>query len=148
MIKCSKFKVQSFSFIVVMVLTSITFIGCQPNSDRLFNKVKQLAGFEKNYKPELIQYGKEEGVMETIFEYSIFTIDSLSFKELEKSINSNSKITKGKYYLNIELDNYIIENNLKILNLNNSVIYENQFDEIYQVYLLSDRKSFVVCRID
>ncbi|GAK76912.1 hypothetical protein JCM19296_2512 [Nonlabens ulvanivorans] len=107
-----------------------------------------MAGFEKNYKPELIQYGKEEGVMETIFEYSIFTIDSLSFKELEKSINSNSKITKGKYYLNIELDNYIIENNLKILNLNNSVIYENQFDEIYQVYLLSDRKSFVVCRID
>jgi hypothetical protein len=59
---------------------------------------------------------------------------------------TNERFNEGKYYLNIELDDYLNQNNLDIIS--KSSITENQYDKTYRVYLLSDRKTFAICKVN
>jgi len=107
-----------------------------------------MAEFDRVYKLTLIKSGKESGFLEPMMEYSLFKIDSLAFQNLENSIITSEKFKEGSYYLNIELDDYLYQNNLDILNMSKSSITENHYDKTYYLYLLSDRKSFAICKIN
>ena len=66
-----------------------------------------------------------------MMEYAFFKIDSLAFDALEHDIITNDNFKQGRYYLNIELDDYLHLNNLDILNMPKSAITENQYDKTY-----------------
>lgn len=107
-----------------------------------------MAEFESVYKPTLIQSGKENGFLKPMMEYSLYSIDSLAFQNLEKAMMTSKKFKKGNYYLNNELDDYLYQNKLDILNMFNSSITENKYDNSYNLYLLSDRKTFAVLKVN
>jgi hypothetical protein len=123
------------------------FVSCQTDT-KLFDDVSEMAVFDRVYKPTLIQSGKESGILEPMMEYSLFRIDTLAFQNLENSILTSDKFKEGSFYLNIELNDYIYNNDLDILNMAKSLITENQYDNIYYLYLLSDRKTFAVCKVN
>jgi hypothetical protein len=123
------------------------FVSCQTDTE-LFDDVNEMAEFERVYQPTLIQSGKENGILEPMAEYSLFRIDSLEFQSLENSISTNNKFKEGTFYFNIELNDYIYNNDLDILNMSKSLITENKYDKTYYIYLLSDRKTFAVCKVN
>ena len=130
------------------ILVAFLLFSCQTEPARLFDDVNQIAEFNIVPKPSLIQSGKESGFLEPLMQYGIFRIDSMTFKILENSIESSERFNEGSYYLNIELDDYLSQNNLNILNMYKSSITENQFDKTYYLYLLSDRKTFAICKVN
>ena len=132
---------------LILILAALLFISCQTDTE-LFDDVNEIAEFDRVYKPTLIQSGKESGFLEAMMEYSLFRIDSLAFQNLENSIMTSARFKEGSYYLNIELDGYLYQNNLDILNMSKSSITENQYDKTYYFYLLSDRKTFAVCKVN
>ena len=97
------------------LLLLLVLFSCNRET-RLFDEVNQLAQFDRVYGPILIQKGEESGFLQPIMEYGIFKIDSLAFNTLEHSILTNDSFKQGRYYLNIELDDYLHLNNLDILN--------------------------------
>lgn len=132
---------------LLLIVTTFLFVSCQTDTE-LFDDVNEMAVFDRVYKPTLIQSGKESGFLEPMMEYSLFRIDSLVFQNLENSILTSDKFKEGSFYLNIELNDYIYNNDLEILNMSKSLITENQYDKTYYLYLLSDRKTFVVCKVN
>jgi hypothetical protein len=122
-------------------------VSCQTDNE-LFDDVYKMSEFHEIYKPTMIHSGKESGFLEPLMEYSLFRIDTLTFQNLENSIMTSEKFKEGNYYLNIELDDYLNQNNLDIVNMSKSSIFENRFDKTYYLYLLSDRKTFAVCKIN
>lgn len=129
------------------ILATILFISCQTSTE-LFDDVNDMAEFDRDYKLTLIQSGKESGFLEPIMEYSLFTVDSIDFQNLENSILTNDRFNEGIFYFNIELNDYIYENDLDILNMSKSLITENKYNKVYYLYLLSDRKTIAVCKIN
>lgn len=132
---------------LLIILTIFLFVSCQTDTG-LFDDVNEMAVFDRVYKPTLIQSGKEIGFFEPMMEYSLFRIDSLAFQNLENSILTSDKFKEGRYYLNIELNDYIYNNDLNILNMSKSLITENHYVNTYYIYLLSDRKTFAVCKVN
>ncbi len=132
---------------LLLILATILFVSCQTDTE-LFDDVYELAEFKRAYKLDLIQSGAESGFLEPIAEYSLFRIDSLEFQNLENSISTNDKFKEGTFYFNIELNDYIFNNDLDILNMSKSLITENIHDKTYYLYLLSDRKTFAVCKVN
>jgi hypothetical protein len=132
---------------LLLILGMILFVSCQTDTE-LFDDVNEMAEFERVYQPTLIQSGKENGILEPMAEYSLFRIDSLEFQSLENSISTNNKFKEGTFYFNIELNDYIYNNDLDILNMSKSLITENKYDKTYYIYLLSDRKTFAVCKVN
>jgi len=130
------------------LIAMVLLASCQANQSGLYDEVSQMAGFDKIGKPELIQYGKEEGFFKPIMTYGIFKVDSHDFEKLLSSIMKNEKFKAGSYYLNIELDDYMRKNNLDILNISRSEITQNKYTNTYRIYLLSDRQTFVICKIN
>jgi len=131
----------------LLLILTILFISCQTDTE-LFNEVNKIAEFNGVYEPILIESGKEDGFFDNMMEYNILKIDTLSFRNLQNSIDTSDKFDKGKYYLNIGLDDYINRNGLDILNMSKSLVTENQFDKSYNLYLMSDRKTLVICKIN
>ena len=107
-----------------------------------------MAEFNGVYKTTLIQSGKESGFLEPMSEYSLYRIDSLDFENLESAILRNERFREGSFYFNIELNDYIYNNALDIINMSNSSISENRYDNTYYLYLLSDRKTFAVVKVN
>lgn len=107
-----------------------------------------MAEFNRGYELTLVQSGKESGFLEPMAEYSIFTLDTLDFRILENSVLTNDKFKEGTFYFNIELNEYIYENDLDIINMAKSLITVNKYDKIYYLYLLSDRKTIAICKIN
>lgn len=132
---------------IIFILIIFWLAGCKSDTD-LFNDISKMAGFETAYSPNLIKSGKEDGFLEPIMEYGLFKIDTQVFSHLENSILTSKKFNQGKYYLNLELDNYLQQNKLEILNMSKSLISENHYDKTYHVYLLSDRKTFAICTVN
>ncbi|MPQ49244.1 hypothetical protein GCQ56_19765 [Marinifilum sp. N1E240] len=130
-----------------LIVITFLFVSCQTDT-KLFDDVSEMAVFDRVYKPTLIQSGNESGFLEPMMEYSLFRIDSLDFQNLETSILTSDKFKEGSFYLNIELNDYIYNNDLDILNMTKSLITENQFDKTYYLYLMSDRKTFAVCKVN
>lgn len=130
---------------LLLILATLLFVSCQTDTE-LFDDVNEMAEFDRVYNPTLIQSGKESGFLEPMMEYCLFKIDSLAFQNLENSIATNERFKEGSYYLNNELDDYLYQNNLDILS--KSSITENQYDKTYQFYLLSDRKTFAICKVN
>ena len=132
-----------------LLLIAILFfiISCRTDS-KLFDEINEIADFNRVYEPTLIQSGKENGFIEPIIEYSLYRINSMDFQNLENSIITNERFEEAKYYLNIELDDYLHQNNLDILNMSKSSISENQYDKTYRLYLLSDRQTFAICKVN
>ncbi|QSE97224.1 hypothetical protein [Fulvivirga lutea] len=133
---------------ILSILFTFLLCSCQQEPSKLFDDVYQIAEFDRVYEPTLIHSGKESGFLEPLMQFGIFRIDSISFENLENSIVKSERFTEGSYYLNIELDNYLSENNLDILNMSKSSITENHFDKTYHLYLLSDRKTFAICKVN
>jgi hypothetical protein len=131
----------------LLILVTLLFVSCQTDTE-LFDDVNEMAEFDRVYKPTLIQSGKESGFLEPMMEYSIFKIDSLSFDNLKTSVEKSVRFNEGRYYLNIELDDYLLKNKLDILNLPKCSITENQYDKTYRLYLLSDGKTVVVIKVN
>ena len=132
---------------LLLIVIMFLFVSCQTDT-KLFDDVSEMAVFDRVYKPTLIQSGTESGFLEPMMEYSLFRIDTLAFQNLENSILTSDKFKEGSFYLNIELNDYIYNNDLDILNMTKSLITENQYDKTYYLYLLSDRKTFAVCKVN
>ncbi|RUA31883.1 MAG: hypothetical protein DSY77_12355 [Bacteroidetes bacterium] len=130
------------------ILAAFLLFSCQTEHTRLFDDVIQMAEFDRDYKPTLIQLGIENGLLEPLMQYGVYRIDSIAFEQLENSIESNERFKEGRYYLNIELDDFLLHNKLVILNMSHSLIAENNYDNTYYFYLLSDRKTFVICKVN
>jgi hypothetical protein len=133
---------------LLILLFIVLLVSCQSGQSKLFDEVNKMARFDGIREPTLIQYGEEEGFLEPMMSYGIYKVDSLDFKKLRNKILENDKFKKGIYYLNIELNDYIFGNKLEIINMPNSLIYENKFDRTYRVFLLSDKTTFVICKIN
>lgn len=129
------------------MLATILFVSCQTDTE-LFDDVNEMAEFDRDYQPTLIQSGKDSGFLEPIAKYSIFMLNSLDFRNLENSVLTNDRFEEGTFYFNIELNDYIFENDLDIINMSKSLITENKYDKIYYLYLLSDRKTIAVCKVN
>ncbi len=142
-VSCKILRINRF----ILLLLILIFFSCQKETE-LFDDVNKIAQFNKVYKLVLIQSGEEIGFIEPLMEYSIFKVDSLSFQDLESSIARSDKFKEGSYYLNIELNDYLYNNKLDILNKSKSLITENHYTNIYYLYLLSDRQTFVVCKVN
>jgi len=130
---------------LIIILISLLIIGCEKDS-KLFDEVNKMAQFDKIVSPKLIQSGNESGFLQPIMEYTIFEIDTIAFQSLENAILTNKRFKEGKYYLNIELDDYMQSNSLDIVNMSNSTISDS--DKTYHLYLLSDRLTFAVCKVN
>lgn len=140
---CKALKINRLLFVIAMTL----FVSCQTETE-LFDDVNEMAEFDRNYELTLIQSGKEIGFIEPIAEYSLFTLDTLDFRSLENSVLTNERFKEGTFYFNIELNDYIYENDLDIINMAKSLITVNKYDKIYYLYLLSDRKTIAICKIN
>jgi len=132
---------------LILIVIALLAGSCQSNSD-LFDDITNMVEFEETYSPTLIQAGTEDGFLEPVMEYNLYKIDSTSFTNLKNSILTNHKFKEGKYYLNIELDDYLQKNKLDILNMSKSLFSENHYDRTYHLYLLSDRKTFAICKLN
>ena len=132
---------------LVIILTATLFVSCQTKTE-LFDDVNEIAEFDRDYELTLIQSGKESGFLEPITKYSLFTVDTSDFRRLENSVLTNDKFKKGTFYLNNDLNDYIYENELDIINMSKSLITENKYDKVYYLYLLSDRKTIAVCKVN
>lgn len=132
---------------LLLMLATILFVSCQTDTE-LFDDVNEMAEFDRDYQPTLIQSGKDSGFLEPIAKYSIFMLNSLDFRNLENSVLTNDRFEEGTFYFNIELNDYIFENDLDIINMSKSLITENKYDKIYYLYLLSDRKTIAVCKVN
>jgi hypothetical protein len=132
---------------LLLTVAILSFVSCKTDTE-LFDDVNEMAQFDKVYKPTLIQSGKENGFLEPMAEYSLFRIDSLDFRKLENSILTNDRFKKGSFHFNIELNDYIYNNDLEIINMSKSLITENEYDKTYYLYLLSDRETFAVCKVN
>lgn len=132
---------------ILLIVALLSFVSCQTDTE-LFDDVNKTVQFDRVYNPTLIQSGEESAFLEPLMEYSIFRIDSLEFQSLENSILKNDMFKEGTYYLNIELNDYIYNNDLEILNMTKSLITDNQYDSSYSLYLLSDRKTFVIIKVN
>ena len=132
---------------ILLIVALLSFVSCQTGTE-LFDDVNKTVQFDRVYNPTLIQSGEESAFLEPLMEYSIFRIDSLEFQSLENSILKNDMFKEGTYYLNIELNDYIYNNDLEILNMTKSLITDNQYDSSYSLYLLSDRKTFVIIKVN
>ena len=130
-----------------LILAAILFVSCQTKTE-LFDDVNEIAEFDRDYELTLIQSGKESGFLEPMMEYSLFTVDTSDFRRLENSVLTNDKFKKGTFYLNNDLNDYIYENDLDIINMSKSLITENKYDKVYYLYLLSDRKTIAVCKVN
>ena len=133
---------------LLSILAAFLLVSCQTKHTKLFDDVSQMAEFDRVYQPTLIQSGKENGFLEPLMQYGIYRIDSMAFEKLENSIVTNERFKEGSYYLNIELDDFLLHNNIDILNMSKSSITENQYEKTYYFYLLSDRKTFVICKVN
>ena len=131
---------------LLLIVVTMLFVSCKTETE-LFDDIKEFAEFDSEYNLTLIQSGEESGFIEPLMEYSLFALDSAEFRNLENSVLTNAKFKEGQFYLNIELHDYIYENNLDITNMSKSLITENKYDNNYYLYLLSDRKTIAVCKI-
>jgi hypothetical protein len=132
---------------LLLIVAGFSFFSCQTNTV-LFNDLTEIAQFDRIYEPTLIQSGKERRFLKPMAEYSLFRIDSSDFRNLENSISTNDRFKEGTFYFNIELNDYIYNNDLDILNMSKSLIKENQYDNTYYIYLMSDRETFAVCKVN
>ncbi|CAM3555459.1 hypothetical protein [Aequorivita lipolytica] len=132
---------------LLLIIAILSFVSCKTDTE-LFDEVNEMAQFDKVYKPTLIQSGKESGFLEPMAEYSLFRIDSLYFRNLENSILANDRFKEGSFYFNIELNDFIFNNDLEIVNMSKSLITENEYDKTYYLYLLSDRETFAVYKVN
>lgn len=131
---------------LLFILVTTIFVSCQTETE-LFNDVNEMAEFGRDYELTLIQSGKESGFLEPMAEYSLFEMDTSDFRSLENSVLTNDRFKEGTFYFNIELNDYIYENDLDIINMSKSLITKNKYDKIYYLYLLSDRKTIAVCKV-
>lgn len=132
---------------LLFILASLLFISCQTETE-LFDDVNKITEFDRDYELTLIKSGKESGFLEPMAEYSLFTVDTSDFRSLENSVMTNYNFKEGTFYFNIELKDYIYENDLYIINMAQSLITENKYDKVYYLYLLSDRKTIAICKVN
>jgi hypothetical protein len=132
---------------LVIILTATLFVSCQTKTE-LFDDVNEIAEFDRDYELTLIQSGKESGFLEPMAKYSLFMVDTSDFRRLENSVLTNDKFKEGTFYLNNDLNDYIYENDLDIINMSKSLITENKYDKVYYLFLLSDRKTIAVCKVN
>lgn len=141
--------------LILFIAVLLVFGNCQTNT-QLFDDITKMAQLDRVYKPTLIQSGKEDAfeniflnfITKPMMEYNIFRINSLEFQNLEKAILKNDKFKEGSFYFNIELNDYIYNNDLGIINMSKSFITNNKYQTNYYIYLLSDRKTFAVCKVN
>ena len=133
-----------------LLIVTVTFliISCQKCPNELFNNVSEIAQLDKKIKPILIKSGLEEGFLEPLMEYEIYKLDSNNFKILEKKTNENKSFKQGAYYLNIELDDYIQDKELKIKNMSKSLVSNDSHQNTHYLYLLSDQQTFAICKVN
>lgn len=133
---------------LLIFTTIVLFNSCQLFKPSLYEEVNQIAGFNEIENLTLVQKGKEDGFPDSLMAYEIYNVDSKDFEYLYISVLKNEEFKEGSYYLNIELDDYLIDNKLEVINMDNSLIFENEYDSNYYLYLLSDRQRFVVCKVN
>jgi hypothetical protein len=130
-----------------IILVTTLFVSYQTKTE-LFDDVNEIAEFDRDYELTLIQSGKESGFLEPMAKYSLFTVDTSDFRRLENSVLTNDKFKEGTFYLNNDLNDYIYENDLDIINMSKSLITENKYDKVHYLFLLSDRKTIAVCKVN
>jgi hypothetical protein len=110
----------------------------------LIGEVLDIAEIQSELEWVTLKSGKEEGFLEPLMKFELYRTTEQSFKQIQDHLSGHLKRIEPGYYLNNEFDDFLMENGLKILNVNSSMISSNPFDNHYRVFFLSDSQTIAV----
>ena len=114
----------------------------------LIGEVFDIAELQSEFELVTLKSGKEEGFLEPLMKFEVYQTTEQSFKQIQDHLSGYLKRIEPGYYLNNEFDDFLMENGLKVLNANSSMISSNPFDDHYRVYFLSDSQTIAVLWIN
>ena len=114
----------------------------------LISEVFDIAELQSEFEWVTLKSGKEEGFLEPLMKFEVYRTTEQSFKQIQDHLSGHLKRIEPGYYLNNEFDDFLMENGLKVLNANSSMISSNPFDDHYRVYFLSDSQTIAVLWIN
>ena len=110
----------------------------------LIDKVFEIAELQSEFEWVTLKSGKEEGFLEPLMKFEVYQTTEQSFNQIQDHLSGHLKRIEPGYYLNNEFDDFLIENGLRVLNVNSSMISSNPFDDHYRVYFLSDSQTIAI----
>ena len=114
----------------------------------LIGEVFDIAELQSEFEWVTLKSGKEEGFLEPLMKFEVYRTSEYSFNQIQNHLNGHLERIEPGYYLNNEFDDFLMENGLKVLNANSSMISSNPFDDHYRVYFLSDSQTIAVLWIN
>ena len=114
----------------------------------LIDKVFEIAELQSEFEWVTLKSGKEEGFLEPLMKFEVYRTTEQSFKQIQDHLSGHLNRIEPGYYLNNEFDDFLMENGLRVLNVNSSMISSNPFDDHYRVYFLSDSQTIAVLWIN
>ena len=130
----------------LIILVSFLLGSCV--REPLIGEVFDIAGLKSEFEWVTLKSGKEEGFLEPLMKFEVYRTSEYSFNQIQNHLNGHLEQIEPGYYLNIEFDDFLRVNGLKILNVNSSMISSNPFDDHYRLYFLSDSQTIAVLWIN
>jgi len=130
----------------LIILVSFLLGSCV--REPLIGEVFDIAELKSEFELVTLKSGKEEGFLEPLMKFEVYRTTEQSFNQIQDHLSGHLKRIEPGYYLNIEFDDFLRVNGLKILNVNSSIISSNPFDDHYRVYFLSDSQTIAVLWIN
>ena len=130
----------------LIILVSFLLGSCV--REPLLGEVFDIAELQSEFEWVTLKSGKEEGFLEPLMKFEVCRTTEQSFKQIQDHLSRHLKRIEPGYYLNNEFDDFLMENGLKVLNVNSSMISSNPFDDHYRVYFLSDSQTIAVLWIN
>jgi len=130
----------------LIILVSFLLGSCV--REPLIGEVFDIAELQCEFELVTLKSGKEEGFLEPLMKFEVYRTSEYSFNQIQNHLNGHLERIEPEYYLNNEFDDFLMENGLKVLNANSSMISSNPFDDHYRVYFLSDSQTIAVLWIN
>ena len=130
----------------LIILISFLLGSCV--REPLIGEVFDIAELQSEFELVTLKSGKEEGFLEPLMKFEVYQTTEQSFKQIQDHLSGYLKRIEPGYFLNNEFDDFLMENGLKVLNANSSMISSNPFDDHYRVYFLSDSQTIAVLWIN
>ena len=132
------------TYLIIVLLFLLGSCAQEPLIDEVFD----IAELQSEFEWVTLKSGKEEGFLEPQMKFEVYRTTEQSFKQIQDHLSGHLKRIEPGYYLNNEFDDFLMENGLRILNVNSSMISSNPFDDHYRVYFLSDSQTIAVLWIN
>ena len=130
----------------LIILVSFLLGSCV--REPLIGEVFDIAELQSEFEWVTLKSGKEEGFLEPLMKFEVYRTTEQSFKQIQDHLSGHLNRIEPGYYLNNEFDDFLMENGLRVLNVNSSMISSNPFDDHYRVYFLSDSQTIAVLWIN